>query len=112
MANVVRVDRDRMTEGDGTDVEQAPVEIKVLETEDALVREAARIIGDDQFGVVMLDTFIVGDRIVFVSKQCDDAEGGQEHDGGDVVAFEARDPTQPVAERQRSLRTAWNALLS
>ncbi len=93
MAKVVRIDRDRMTEGDGNDVEQAPVEIKVLETEDALVREAARIIGDDQFGVVILHALIVGDRIVFVSKQDDDDEGGQKHDGCDIMGFEARDPS-------------------
>src|SRR5260370_34219652 len=112
MAKVVRIDRDRMTEVDGNDVEQAPVEIKVLETEDALVREAARIIGDDQFGVVMLHAFIVGDRIVFVSKQGDDDEGGQKHDGGDIMGFEARDPSQRVAQRQSSRRNAWNALPS
>ena len=37
MTQVVRIDRDRMAEGDGNDVEQAAIEIKVLEAEDALV---------------------------------------------------------------------------
>ncbi len=41
MAQIVRIDRDQMTEGDGNDVEQAAIEIKVLEAEDALVRKAA-----------------------------------------------------------------------
>jgi hypothetical protein len=82
-----------MTEGDGNDVEQAPIEIKVLEAEDALVGEAARIIGDDQFGVVMLHAFIIGDRVVLVGKQRHDDEGGEENKGGDIVEFGARGPS-------------------
>ncbi len=72
MAQIIGIDRDQMTEGDGNDVEQAAVEIKVLEAEDALVREAAGIIGDDQLAVVMLHAFIVGDGVILEGAKRDD----------------------------------------
>ena len=47
MTEVVRIDRDQMSDGDGDDVEQATVEIKILEAEETLILEAAGIIPDD-----------------------------------------------------------------
>ena len=72
MAQIIGIDRNQMTEGDGNDVEQAPVEIKVLEAEDALLRQAAGIIGNDQLTVALLHFFIVGDGVIL--------EGAKHHD--------------------------------
>ena len=99
-----------MAEGDGNHIEQATIEIKVLEVEYALIPEAAGIIGDDQFAVVMLNAFIVGDRIVFESAQRDDGECGDENDGGDIIDAEVRGPSYRLAPRQSFLRDSGNAL--
>ena len=61
-----------MTEGDGNDVEQATIEIKVLEAEDALLREAAGVIGNDQRAVTLLHTFIIGDGVILEGAKRDD----------------------------------------
>src|ERR1700730_15175092 len=108
MAQIVGIDRDKMAEADGNDIEHASIEIKVLEAEEALVPEAARIVGDDQFAVVMLHSFIVGDRIALVGQQRDEHERRQEHDGGDIMGLEERDPSYRVSGGQSSLRNAGN----
>ncbi len=59
MAQIVGIDRDYVTEEYGNDIKQAAIQIKVLEAEEALVAEAARVVGDDKFAVVTLHTFIV-----------------------------------------------------
>jgi hypothetical protein len=108
MAQIVGIDREQMTEADGNDIEHAAIEIKILEAEEALVPEAARIVGDDQFAVVMLHSFIVGDRIALVGQQRDEHERRQEHDGGDIMGLEARDPSYRVSQGQSSFRNAGN----
>ena len=110
MTQIIGIDRDQMAEGDGDDVEQAAIEIKVFEGEDALVPEAAAIIGDDQFAVVMLHAFIVGDRVVLEGAQRDDDERGDQRDGGDITGVEARDRSYRLAPGQGLLRNARKAL--
>ena len=72
MAQIIGIDRDQMTEDDGNDVEQAAVEIEVLKAEDALVRQAAGIIGNDQLAVALLHLFIIGDGVILEGAKRDD----------------------------------------
>src|SRR5438477_216101 len=82
MAQIIWIEEDQMTKGHGNDVEQAAVEIKVLKIEYALIAEPARIISDDQFAIVVLHAFVVGDRIVPEGAQHEDDEAGEKGDEG------------------------------
>ena len=82
-----------MAERDGGDVEQAAIEIKVLQAEHAQGGEAAGIIGDDQFAVAMLQAFIVGDRVILEGEQGDDDQRRDQGDGGEIAGVGARDPS-------------------
>ena len=118
MAQVIGIDRNEMAEQDGGDIEQAAIEIQVLEVEDAEIVKAAGVVGDDQFAVVMLDAFIVGDRVVLEGAQRDHDQRGDQRDGGDIPGVAAREPSYRPAprrlprrlRRRRLLRDAGNAL--
>src|SRR5665811_1261281 len=99
MAQIKGIDRDQMAEGDGNDIEQPAIEKKVLEAEYALVPEPAGIIGDDQLAVMMLNAFIVGNRIILEGAQRDDHEPGDKDNGGEIISVETRDPCRPAPGR-------------
>ena len=107
MAQIIRIDRDQMAEGDGNDIEQPAIEKKVLEAEYALVPEAAGIIGDDQLAVMMLNRLIVGDRVVLEGTQRDDNERGDKDERGAIIGAEARDGRCPG--RRQGCRPAGRA---
>src|ERR1019366_9607686 len=99
-----------MAEHDGDDIEQTAIEIKVLEFEQALVGKAAGVIGDDQFAVVMLDAFVVGDRVVLEGAERDDNKRGDQGQGRDVIGIGARRSSDLPAPAQCVLHAAGNAL--
>jgi hypothetical protein len=58
---------------------------------------------------MMLNAFIVGNRIILEGAQRDDHEPGDKDNGGEIISVETRDPCRPASERS-SLSAAGNAL--
>ncbi|WP_456659098.1 hypothetical protein [Bradyrhizobium sp. JR3.5] len=92
MAQIVGIDRNQVAQDNSDDVEKAAVEIQVVEAEEALVFEAAGIIGNDQFAVVMLNGLVVGDRIIPEGAKREGDEPGNEDNGRDIVDVGTADP--------------------
>lgn len=92
MAQIVRIDRNDLAEGNGDNVEQAAIEIQVLEMEYALVCEMAFVAGDYQFAVVMLNTFVIGNGIVPERAKSGDGQRTKQQHSGDVMRIETRHP--------------------
>ena len=95
-----------MAEPDRSDIEQAAIEVEVFEREKALVRKAAGVIGDDQLAVMMLNAFIVGNRIVVEGAKHQDDQRGEKNGGSEIMGVETRDPQNRLEPRRRSTSNA------
>ena len=80
MAQFIKVERDDLGDKRGDDVEQAAIEVEIVEVEQREVSHAAGVVGDDQFAVVLLHAFIIADAIV--------AKG--QHDDGEEQSHQTR----------------------
>jgi hypothetical protein len=105
VTNVIGVERQQMREQDRDDVEQAAVEIEVLKIEDRLVRKAALVIGDDQFAVVVLQAFIVGNGVFLERGEDQRDEHRHQQDGRQIeyVDLESRKAKMPAGRGGHAL---------
>ena len=96
MTQIVGIDRRDMGQGDRDDVEQAAVEVEVLEGEEIARRKSAAVVRNDQFAVVMLHAFIIGDRVVPEREQRGDGESQKKAAGQETITLGGRErPNEP-----------------
>src|SRR5450631_2028364 len=110
MTQIVGISGNDVGERHGSDIEQSAVEVEILESKQVANAESAPVILDDQFAIVMLHAFIVGNRVILEGAQHDDNERSDQRDGGDITGVEARDRSYYPAPGQGVLRNAGKAL--
>lgn len=99
MAKFIRIDREQVAEADCDDIEQPAIEVKVVEAKYALIMEAAAIVAENQFAVVMLHWFVVGNRVLFEGQEREDHQRGDEGHGSDITGSKAAGPPQGQGTR-------------
>ena len=97
VADGVSIERKDLFESDRNQIEQAAIEVEVLEMEHRLIGKPARVIGDDELAVALLDFLIVGDRVIAKGEGHEDDERAKERRRRQVVTL------QPRPRRRESL---------
>src|SRR5215475_7036621 len=64
VADRIGLERKHALQAERSEIEQTAVEIKVPEMEHRLIDQTASVVGDDQFGVTLLNLFVVGNAVV------------------------------------------------
>ena len=110
MTQIVGIDREQMAQGDGNDVEQAAIKIKVIEMKYAEVTKPAHVVGDDQLAVMVLNTLVVGDRVIPEGAERDDDECRYQNASHDVICTDAYGSAPRAAHERRAFRAGNEAV--
>jgi hypothetical protein len=94
VANRVGIERQKLFQSDGDEIEQPAVQIKIAEMKQCLVGKARGVVGDDHLAVALLYLLVVRDRIVLEGEKHECHQRGEEQRRDQVEFVRAREPAQ------------------